>query len=560
MDKLKIQCILKMLLFFASFVLIFYFIKIVSLLYYLPIYPDEIAIRLWMSRIIIDFPNHVNIMPSGANFLIPMPIIWYLPGLLEWGLHGLIDNLHTLRLVGIFLYLLIVFLATYFLINKSKNYSAFSQLIAFGLVLSLLGMGLLPVFFVTTRPEQVILVCLLILFIIDERNENNFKNKRFSVLMTITFFVVVSLMLYVHPKSFYFTPVFFLMLYRFFLPLPKKKSFTFLMITLFILLIVLIAENLHAWHQELNYSPIIKKYMESFNIKIITLISNPTQFFSALKISALNEKKLLIRLIFQKHPEINYLPSVLKTQHEIIINRIIEFNSVFLLFVSVIFLIYCYCGDVFKKNYLSNNFFLLLVFFSIIAENLLNLTKTWYDVGYFWSVVLLVTISCIGKRLDFFIKTRAGILIALYFTASTIFSFMFFYNAYGHQIFKGFAGPSVPLIHFNYKKYKSENELVAQRCLLNSDPKKNHGLVLDDYTYLYFKNSVNPMLVTYVNNHTNKNEFPRLIQENKITAIIARCTNMPLVKGADNKYMLKIKQVCCYPENKIHKLFDSTKS
>ncbi len=189
---------------------------------------------------------------------------------------------------------------------------------------------------------------------------------------------------------------------------------------------------------------------------------------------------------------------------------------------------------------------------SIVCGSLLNLTKTWYDVGYFWAVIMIVGVFSLADCMDAITNRLFGIALIIYCMVSAVLSLNFFQLNYGYALLRGYAGPSIPLIHFNYENYQAEIKRAAENCLIN--PGSNQGLVLDDYTYLYFKKFRNPLLVTYVNLHTSSDRLPALVKEKRVTAIILRCSFLRHIPNANLQHVLHFKNICCYPQNRIQEL------
>ncbi len=539
---------LQLFLFILSVIVIYLFFCSCLLLLHFPIYPDEIAIRVWMSRGVVDFPWHINIMPAADSFKSRLPVIWYFPSFIEWCLHGCINNLYTLRLVGVVSYLTMTVMLTFLLLNKTKK-NVNTIIVGFGVVISCVSIGVLPVFFIMNRPEQILLNGLIILLFVYYYNYSK-KNKdnKATLFSLICFYFAVSMMLYMHAKSLYLTPAYFLIAYII-TSSSKKKSYNFFN---FILLSLLILGNFVAWRKELLYDhlPNVKIYMDSFNINVSSLFTNMPVFFSQLKQSVTNNTALLSKLVYQQQTDIGYMPP-LSTQSGVI-NIILQFNVLVISLYLFITLILNYIKDVQNKLYFSPRLLLLLIMFSIIGGNILNLSKTWYDVGYFWAIIMILFIAQFQESFTTKLNQATKLLILSYLIIIAIFSLIIFNKNYRVPLLTYFEGPGVNLTHFNYNQYRHEMQKISQYCLDNK--KITHGIVLDDYTYLYFKNFRYPLLITYVNNHTNSNQFPSFVKAREVNAIIVRCSYISIVPNIKEKNILRFGDVCCYPGNKLDTL------
>ena len=536
-------------------ILTFIFIKTLIFLTLFPIYPDEIGGRLWLSRTLLDFPYHVNIIPASENHITPLSLFWYFPGLVESFIHGFINSLYTLRLVGIAFYVLVIVMLSATLISSQKKASPpwplrFSIVISVVFIISLLSLGVLPVFFITNRAEQIILIFLISVLFFCKRllsTPATITSVK-SILYVLGFFICIIMMFYMHPKSLYFAPVFFLAAYTIFRHLKKKY-----LIFSFIFLSILLAGNLQAWKAQLSFhnDPVVEQFMNSFNINPADILTSPRLFVHQFLHSLKTEKSLLTKIEFQKRADVNYLPPLQLDKKEKVINRVIIFYYLSLFVILLMAIIRSYFADFRKNNFFSFNLILLSTFGSILIWNLLNLTKTWYDVGYFWATLSIICVFFITENLNK-IKRRTACQVVIISSIICIISLQIFHLNYRYKILHGYAGPSVPLVNFHFKEYQKTLRLAEVACF--ADKKASNNLALDDYTYLYFKRSKYPVLVTYINHHTTGNKFPALIKQGKISSIIIRCSSFVSIPNLKEKSLIHIGNICCYPGNKLKEL------
>lgn len=86
---------------YVSLALIFVFGLTLVTAYFFPIYPDEIQSRFWLSRLPYDFPEKISGAPTClSTFFQPIPSTMYLPGIINWAVHGRLETIPALRLVG----------------------------------------------------------------------------------------------------------------------------------------------------------------------------------------------------------------------------------------------------------------------------------------------------------------------------------------------------------------------------------------------------------------------------------------------------------------------------
>lgn len=548
---------LKKTLFVASIILILSYVGTLITLLNFPIYPDEIASRIWLARLGYDFPMRINLYPACQSYLQSLAMIWYIPGLIEWVLHGFISNLHTLRGMGILFNAVIIVMLAYCLVRKmllekgQKFQSSYIIAIGLGTTVSLISLGVLPAFLVTNRQEQILLFCLVILLMFVDFASIKTLSKNLLATITITiFFLCTSLMLYVHPKALFLTPVYFYIGYHLFSKLSSGR----LILLMYLMLIAQLGGNFYAWNTALDCSqaPEVDTFIKSFNINPFDFSNNMSNLFRGLKQSIRDMPKILSQITFQAVSEVNYLPSLIIQNKELIVNFFIRLNYSLMLILLTAGLLYRYYGDVLKSNYYSRNLLFLLLLSCAGGTILLSITKSWYDVGYFWAVIGIIIIFFVSDSFDTIVEHVGGQIVILYCIFTAIFSLLIFNVDYRNAFINGYTGPGIFLSKYNYAETLSDYKAIAEACSLNL--KNSSGLVLDDYTYLYFKESKYPMLITYINYHTDTNIVPRLIKEAKIKAIVVRCSSMAAIPNLKKESVLRSGDVCCYPESKIHEL------
>ena len=194
--------------------------------YNFPIYPDEVAIRSWLSRLPYDFPYRISGMPRCVNsFMQYMPWTMYPAAIINWLLHGLITSPSLLRTIGIIIEATSGLILVYYLyyriihssiINLNKKNRIYNFVISLSIVLFIFNLGVEPIFLIMNRSEQLIFPALIIittLFIFT--NTESYKFSIFTIILLIFIFLFsVTIILFSHPKGIFLTPIFLLVAFK----------------------------------------------------------------------------------------------------------------------------------------------------------------------------------------------------------------------------------------------------------------------------------------------------------------------------------------------------------
>ena len=543
---------------FASIVIIFFYIKSLVILYYFPIYPDEISLRVVFSRIFEDFPSITNVFTFCENFTQERPLIWYFPGVVEWLLHGQLSDFIMFRRIGLCFNLIIIALLTWQVMPRltgkrslSVNIAArvYWTIVCLGLILSLLSLGVLPVSLIINRHEQLIIPFLIVLLIIFPEKISTEKSYALKVFFIVIFFLCVSIISYAHPKTLFLAPVVILIGYRLF-SLFNNRWVTS---GLIILLISLILSNFWALLKvySCKAAPGMESYLIEMNIAYKDIFYNWPHFQHQLAQSIHHSTEYLKKIGFQASSEINYLPPVSLLIPHRLANMLIRIN-LSALFLSMLFYLPFFNYRNYKKGkYFSMDFVLLVLFISICCGSVFNLTKHWYDVHYFWTILIIIFVFFIKDHLQYLLKNKMGKVILLYMTISGIFSLTVFILTFYAPLHSGYQGPGISLFSFDSKQTSAEIQEAINSCHIS--PTASENLILDDLTYLYLQRSQRPILITfvllnYLFDEPNAN-FNRVIQQSN--GLITRCTSLP---GKSAQYTIHNGAICCVSKNNVNKV------
>lgn len=543
-----------------SLVLIWYFLKSLHTLSLFPIYPDEIAERTMLSRFWYDFPMKSMAIPMCQSYIHSLSWVWYFPGGIEWILHGHFHDLRIFRASGMITGVVFTLLLTFLLFRSNLRLfsSAYKKLIfimvSFSVVASLLYVGVMPFFLVTTRPEQTILLMLtmtLVLFSIPTSSIDTWVKK---TSVALVYLICFSTILYMHPKGLYLTPVLFLVAYKLFSHIHCK---TFLVV-IFIMLSILTIGNYYAWlnFYDCHNYPAVNNVLLSFNINIHDIVTNPRLFFSEILTSAQNYQREINQISFQSNTDINYLPQIEINNKLKRINSLIHINYISLIVCLLIASIALYVSDIRQNKILTKRLLVLVLCFCTISNLLLCKSKNWYDAGYLWSLLVIALVFLSSVHMKYLSKKLVPYLIASYLLTVGICSLHLLISTYKPHFLTGYSGPSIALIHYNYAKNERDLETLERLCDINVNTAR--GLITDDATYFHFQKAKYPMAYTYLYFAFDQQQFRNfLLNKPEMDGLIVRRTYIsPDLQEKYKKYAFFAGEFFCVPKSKIDLFFE----
>lgn len=518
--------------------------------YGFPIYPDEIAERLALSRIGYDFPYKIDLTPMCKLTHLHYPIFWYLPAWIEWWVHGHIQTLINLRIHGLIGSGLLIILLMYKLNQKPiKNRATFYKnpkflIIELGFILALLEMGVMPFFLVTLRPEQTILYCLLALSVLYSQT---LKTSHARIIALILYFISIAILFYQHPKTIFLTPIVLLVGWRVFSSFKKNIFWC-----LWIFLMVFVFTSFQIWIQmmDCSASPNVAAIYSGSTVNLHNIVHHPTLFFSELGHSILNFKRELTHLRFLANSEIGYLPSVTLTWPVRVFNIVIFVNYLVLMCGILFFSIRSYYQDLQQKKFLTPHLLVLSILFCAFLNFSLNLCKHWYDAGYLWALLVFATVAYIAEHMAWIIKQKTTYVILIYVLLVGIVSQIILVTHYWQPFQNGFEGVSISLHKYNSQRTERVLKKLSLLCRINR--RKSHYLILDDATYLYFQESSCPLAITYLWMGNDQKFLEEFGNSYPSDGMIVRARY--LSDSLQKKYAIKIDDFICVPKSHLKPL------
>lgn len=242
----------------------------------LPIHSDEIIWRLLYSRYFLDGEKLATLTPLCQNeYLIDIPMSWFPLRSIESFFYAQFHSPLSLRLIGVFTYLIWILMLFYFLIKSFEGRFAPKSLL--GALFAVTGFGVLPFLFVINRPEPLILIILLLVIFGPIRFKPStvlVSDKKIKVAFFLTTVIVIWIFFSLHPKTVFFLPVFLVLIFSQF-----KGNLSKILLIFFLLFIV--QDNYKYAYQRTNCSGNLS--VNQRDVKILSpsmLYSEPIAFFS----------------------------------------------------------------------------------------------------------------------------------------------------------------------------------------------------------------------------------------------------------------------------------------
>jgi hypothetical protein len=548
---------------FISMALIISFCTTLCTVYFFPIYPDEIQVRFWLSRLPYDFPEIINGAPTClSSFFQHRPLTMYLPGLIDWMVHGRLERIPELRQVGFIVAFTWVAGLAFYLNARVKNIQfqvenqlSFSlrALYIVGFIIAIFSVGVFPFFLVTNRGEQLILpaVVLLIAIFLISKHMGHKGHWVKNVVLIVLYFVGASLILYGHAKGLFLTPFIIIVGWQICSHFRSRLPFILAMI----LLVIHIVQDISALKYAFQCSemPHYEAMLKSFSIDPASLFYDPRHFFDQVFQSLIRLPKYLHQLGFQEQTDIAYLPGLPLATSAKYANIFVKLNLTVAFFTMMIALpCRYYRKDVATNRFFTVNLVLLALFVCALISAIFNLPKNWYDAGYLYALLLIIIIFFIGENFSKVFQKTAARKFFLYLGAVALLSQAVFIHRNLPAFMAGYAGPGVSIA--KYDSIKTRNELTAASRACNIDPVRSKKVVVDDYTYLYFRKSKWPMAITYIGFLNDDKSVRQFFLEADSDGLVIHCESWIFNKPYILPFVKREGEICCISKDDLKKL------
>lgn len=528
-----------------SLVLLLLLFRIVSDSQWLSIYSDEIAYRVMNSRTVEDKGVLMSLFPRCEEASTSVvPVTWYLGKIIDFSIFSWVNELPSLRILGILFFLVVlgVLMSLVALTTGPED----SKLKRINFFLSLFLVGAIPYSMIIARPEQIILLSLLLLvfLVLFIAKRNRQLTTPVAACVTFLFCCSFSVMFSNHAKSLFLFPTLFVLLVIFFNYLRSRILKGFLAF----LLLFSIFECFQTWNRRLSCkeSPAIEDVIRRQGTSPSLLFTDPILFTTKLKENIFAADSYFSHILLNKSYQEDWLGA--RADKLNIYDEVA--NS---LIFAIFFGIFCVALGIAGWRIWRKDASLLmpkeLVFLSLWASMLgmiaFQSSKNFYEAAILFPLFLFSAILLFPS----FSRTRLlrwGItFLTVVFCAIGIHS-----QSFVHEIFQNMPHrtplPSGIALHsFKNEAQKAEIEKAIDLCHLR-DPSLSR-IVVDDLTYFHVKSSIQPILITYFlwQMSLENADYLRVretFESVGSTGILARCSAVPPALRAE---LIQLGEICC---------------
>lgn len=468
--------------------------------FHAPIYPDEVAYRLFLERFFVADGLKQSVTPYCAEGFLVAPPTLLLPAAATWSLLSFFGGGYwSYRIVPAVCWL-IIFASLYWHGRRHGSQS-------FWLLLLLLLPGPSIYSLILLRPEIVLLMLGVLIYV---WGSNQILSSRFIPVLLSALLIgfIYSLALYMHPKIVYLAPALVLALSLRFRDLPTAPMrFTFL-VAGYMLIGGLVLSAI--WLHKLQYTscaayPALAETMNMQAVNPLQFFSAPIQFFVKLKEAFSPSLWALTaeRLSYWSEYQVAFLPGTVAATSTLVIIRCV---------VVIAFTLVVVTSFVSQIKTLSNKptrskfwpaILLLTVGLGLIGPFLLNLKRHFYDVSLLASSI--VVIACLTQTLLFeknqstsefkrrVLKVALPFILLCMGILGTIMNVHFV-----KRFLAGYEGPSISI-----QKLPEQKRLAVRisQSLEKIGVANHEPLLIDDFTYDWVWEHPRLYPITYMTVH-----------------------------------------------------------
>ena len=523
----KKHIIIKNLITTLSLIYFIYIIpKIIDVWKIFPIYPDEIALRVWISRLFFDdFQRISPLSICYSSNSVPVPISLMSAAFLSSSL-AFFKLIEYNRLLAPAFYGLSLLFIYFSLPRANMIISRITIIIILVLTLTL---GVVANTFFIVRPECFLALLFSYCLYFSTNIISEKKNNKYLGLHLVFVYLLYTLSLYAHPKTLFFLPVILIFCAYVFYSTTTLKAILFM---LTVIIATYDGYTINSWqYLHCPESQIIQDMTNSFNINLISAARDPFKLISDLADNNFSAKWMHIgdQMSFVESSDIDRLPKISSKTLEIkLVNLSIKFIAI-IVFINFIRSMYKHgitivlsltrlCSN--YKSIMADSFHavvpilknssILFLYMAVFFQMILNKTNNFYDVGFWAYTCLSLTIfsyfyfyedyceiylkdynhSFNSRNLsNIFILSFALIILITVNTSTNLLQQLVY-----KEFLKGYSGPGISIIKTNFNEVNQNTTKALSECNLN---KKYSKIIVDDLTYPFVENTYKPMLITY---------------------------------------------------------------
>lgn len=494
---------------------VFLFTACLPLLYFSPIYTDEVAWKWLSARYFLDGGKTLSLYPQCVKeFGDYLPVLFYPSFRLYGFLYGALESLHILKM-GSFVSISLIFILLTLVLGKIKK----------SVVIAPLLFGVLPFSFMLNRPEQVMLIGVLLAIYLSLKD---WKTSASKALGFLGFILGAELFFSSHAKSLFFLPVFLACLH--------VSCFSKILKALGIVFVGFLGLSCFQYFSSLTQcqNPAILALLSKVMMAPDLILSDPWGAMIQAQTNLVSLGRYVTENVFKNRYPMEWLPENYGFSWGTSgINWLIG-----IFWISVLILVFV--RGIRFKGKVKWLFRALLL--SLFTLGILQSSKSFYEgplvLTLLWLCGSISLSSSDWQRL----KVPARILACL---SLALLSYRFY------PVLRNSWSAPGPLPNQNHsvkiaysKEIKSRVKALSERCNVKTDESVWH-LVVDDLTYPYFWQTKEPYHAVYVTGWWGRESIPdfqKFFEEKQVAGYLAQCHWLaPELR----RKALRDKELCC---------------
>lgn len=545
----------------ASWIVLCLFGATFALSLFVPIYTDEITIKITRVQVLLDGFELTSLFPQCVPAVsLHVPWSWIPGAFIDWGIYGNATEPIFLRIIGMSTFFVWLGMLAWFTRRKMK--AEISSLHIFAGLSSFVTLGVLPFLLVLNRSEQPLLVgltliCMLPYIVAHYQPRTNLA----WMLLVVIFFLTTTYMFSSHPKTFLFIPLMFVSA----LHLSVTSKRVWIGVVLLGSLALVCYDSLIFWISYLNCpdAPLLDAILKSQSLSIGTLFSAPKEFVLAGLRSLAHSSVYIKNVLFEWHYQSDWLPSRPDQKLDwfsglidVVVSLIYLSTVGYAIFALVRKLRTCLLAG----KLVTETTIPLALFIGIFSCSFFLVAKNFYESAlilplFILLLVLLLPASSEAKQgcrfCPFIFKILLIASIASQVNLILTFALYIPYTwlAGGKTI-----GQELSISSFYYNKTRKDIIDAAANCGITAGELNTH-LLIDDSTYFPFKDAYRPFHILYISSFFGKDigdrNLIKFLKEKNSAGVITRCDGLP---PEISKLTKKHANYCCISQQDINTL------
>ena len=291
----------------ASWIVLSLFGVTFTLSFFIPIYSDEITLKLTRAQVLLDGFELTTLYPQcSAVFSLHIPWTWVTSALIDGIIYQNVTEPISLRIIGMSTFIVWLGMLAWFMWYNLK--ARISNLYIIAGLISFVALGVLPLLLVLNRSEQPLLVGITLVSILPYFATQCQPRTNLAWMFLVGIFcLTTSYMFFSHPKTFFFIPLMLVSALQ--LSVASKRNW--IGVVLLAALALICYDSFTFWTNYLYCpdAPLLDVILKSQSLSIGTLFTTPGEFVFAGLRHVSHSYIYIKNILFQLHYQSNWLPS-----------------------------------------------------------------------------------------------------------------------------------------------------------------------------------------------------------------------------------------------------------